>query len=85
MTADSSCEVYNINENKWISLANLPIPVFSLSLAIMNSTHLLAVGGTDDKKISLTTMFTLDITNENSKWERLTASLPVPISFVGLW
>jgi hypothetical protein len=50
MTADSSCEVYNINENKWISLANLPIPVFSLSLAIMNSTHLLAVGGTDDKK-----------------------------------
>lgn len=30
-------------------------------------------------------MFTLDISDANSKWERLNASLPVPMSNVGLW
>jgi len=48
MTAVGSCDAYDLNENKWISLASLPVPAFSLSLAIFNSTHLLAVGGIDD-------------------------------------
>lgn len=57
MTAVSTCEVYDIAYDKWIQLAPLPVPTFSLSLGMFNSTHLLAVGGTDNFKAHLATIW----------------------------
>ena len=48
LQAVSNCEVYNINDNKWLALPNLPVGTFSLSLSNYNKNNLLAVGGTDD-------------------------------------
>ena len=81
--AISNCEVYNISENKWHQLPNLPVGTFSLSLSIYNKNNLLAVGGTDDQKRHLTTIWMLGLLNI-SKWQRINVTLVSPLTSAGL-
>ena len=48
-----------------MNLDSLPVATFSLSLSLFDSNSLIAVGGTDDQKRHLTTIYTLDLTHHH--------------------
>jgi hypothetical protein len=84
MQAVGNCEVYDINDNKWLPLASLPVGAFSISLSIYNQNNLLAVGGTDDMKRHLSQIWMLNL-SDDSKWQRINVTLPFPLTSAGMW
>ena len=83
--ASAICEVYEIKTNLWMTLDSLPVAAFSWSLSLFDSNSLIAVGGTEDQKRHLTTIYTLDLTHHHSKWQRIVVNLPHPLTNPGLY
>jgi N-acetylneuraminic acid mutarotase len=83
-SATSSCEVYDIEKNTWSELPSLPQPNFSLALSIFKKNHLIAVGGTDEQKRPLNSIWILNLVG-NNKWQRINVALSQAVSEVGLF
>ena len=83
-SATASCEVYDIQNNTWRELPSLPQPNFSLTLSIFKKHHLIAVGGTDEQKRPLNSIWILNLEGSN-KWLRINVALPQAVSEAGIF
>lgn len=83
-SATASCEVYDIDKNTWSELPGLPSPNFSLTLSMFKKNQLIAVGGTDEQKRPLNSIWILNLAS-GTKWQRINVALPQAVSEVGIF
>lgn len=82
-------ELFDVLKKKWTRLPNLNQPRFSGSLILCENTDLYCFGGVDNdpkdptKFLTLKSIETLNIAEENSEWETLNLSLPYKTSSPG--
>lgn len=85
----NECEVFEVSKKKWSLLPALNQPRFSASLIVCENTDIYCFGGVDSdqkdptKFMTLRSIETLSLEEENKEWETLKISLPYKTSSPG--
>jgi len=87
--ATNECEVFNVSKKKWSSMPSLNQPRFSASMIICENEDMYCFGGVDNdpkdptKFLTLKSIETISVQEENAQWEVLKLILPYKTSSPG--